>query len=165
MEKRLKLSIVAGLSALLLSGSPVFAQHAGKHNAESKAKQADEDVQPTAAGQTAGVDASGKLRPLSNDEAQELVAGIARMVDQSHEGLTTTYHASGAVSLYLDDRFQFVSMARLASDGSVLARCVTSESEARQFLTGKTKVQAMSMPRKVGALVAARPSSTALEEK
>ena len=80
------------------------------------------------------MDGSGRLRALSPDEARELVAGIARFVDRSDAGLKSTQLPFG-VMLDLEDRFQSVSLARLAGDGSVVTRCVGGTGEALDFLT------------------------------
>ncbi len=124
----------AALTALmLLSASPAGATQAGKRTAESAAKEADEAPRATA-GQKAAVDGEGRLRPVTEEEARALTAGVARSVDQSGEGLTERQLPSGAVSIDLEDRFQSVSMARVAVDGSVATRCVTTVPEAERFL-------------------------------
>jgi hypothetical protein len=181
MSRQARLFSVAAAALagfMLLSASPAGATQAGKRTAESAAKEADEA--PGTAGQKAAVDGEGKLRPVTAEEARTLTEGVARHVDQSSDGLVEQQHASGAVSMDLDDRFQSVSLARLAGDGSVSTRCVTSLPEARRFLgqDGKTPPPAAiagagaaaanrPLPARAPARTVARPAATPapLEEK
>lgn len=119
-----RLKAIAGVAACLLAGT-VHAQHAGKGHGH-------DNDSPNAA--RVGVDGSGRLRALTQDEARELVAGMARFVDQSDAGLKSTQLPFGVV-LDLEDRFQSVSIVRLATDGSVVTRCVGGAGEALDFLT------------------------------
>jgi len=119
-----RLKALAGVAACLIAGT-AYAQHAGKGHGN------DSDTSNSA---RVGVDGSGRLRALSQDEARELVAGMARFVDQSDAGLKSTQLPFG-VMLDLEDRFQSVSLARLAGDGSVVTQCVGGAGEALDFLT------------------------------
>ncbi len=161
IHDRKRFAIRSGLVMLLAAASVAFAQQAGKHNDKSRADAADEKAPPGQSSQT-GIDASGRLRPLTPDEARELLTGISRYVDQSSEGLRPVVHASGMVSLDLEDRFQSVSLARLGVDGSVTLRCIGSAAEARQFLQAPTRIGSM-MPAR-GAAAPAAPAFP-LEEK
>jgi len=133
MTRTMGRALALALPGWLLAASPALAQQAGKHDRETKAREADER-HPGEGGQSAAVDAQGKLRPLSADEAQELGAAMSRHVDQSSEGLQATDHPSGAVSVDLDDRFQNMTLARRGADGKVSTACVGSKAEADQFL-------------------------------
>lgn len=149
---RLALFQVAAASVtalMLLSANPASATQVGKRTAESAAKEADEHP-GVAAGQKAAVDGAGRLRPVTEEEARALTAGVARSVDQSGEGLSERTLPSGAVSIDLDDRFQSVSMARVAADGSVATRCVTTVPEAERFL-GQEARPAKATPSKAAA--------------
>ena len=158
-------AIRGGLAILLAAASVAFAQQAGKHNDKSRADAADEKSPPGQSSQ-AGIDASGRLRPLTNDEARELLAGISRFVDQSAEGLTPVRHASGMLTLDLDDRFQSVSLARLGTDGGVALRCIGTPAEAKQFLGATTRTGALMPPRVApNAPTAPRMPAFPLEEK
>jgi hypothetical protein len=180
MSMHLNLSAAAASLAaiLLLLPSAASATQTGKRDAESAAKEADEA--PGTAGQKAAIDGDGKLRPVTAEEARTLTEGMARHVDQSTEGLVERVHASGAVSVDLDDRFQSVSLARVATDGSVATRCVTSVPEAQRFLGQEVKTPAPAaapvagaatakgpLPAKAPARTVARPAATPapLEEK
>jgi hypothetical protein len=123
-------------SALLLS-TPALAQHAGKHDEASKAREADEADAPAAnrAARLEAPEKTGSLRPVSTEEARALVSDIARLVDQSDEGLAVKRTAgTNMVSINLDERFQNVSLAKIGADGKPAARCVSSVAEAKQFL-------------------------------
>lgn len=134
---------VAASVATVLLASSAWAQHAGRGNANGH----DDDKGPNGNAAQAAIDATGRLRPVTPDEAQELLNGLAPFVDQSSAGLVQVYHASGAVSVDLQDRFQSVSMARLGSDGSVLMRCVGTREDARHFLTSTSPIAALMKPR------------------
>lgn len=151
------------------ASAPALAQHAGKHDQASAAKAADEEVAVEIAGQTASVDPkTGQLRALSADEAKALMEGISRYVDQSGDGLIPVYHASGAVSIDLDERFQSVSIARTTTDGKVATRCVGSGEEAEAFLSAtqvagkpaaKAPVQAKKSKAKKGRVAKPAPQT------
>jgi hypothetical protein len=117
-----RLKAIAGVAACLIAGS-AFAQHAGKGHGH------DND------GATAARGSGGQLRALTPEEARDLVGGMARFVDQSDAGLKQTQLPFGVV-IDLEDRFQSVSLARIASDGSVVLRCVGTANEASHFITG-----------------------------
>jgi hypothetical protein len=121
-------------ASLMLVAAEARASNAGKHDDESLAKAA--DMAPGTAGASVASD-RGKLRAITREEAQILLQGVSRFVDQSSDGLQTVRHESGALSIYLDDRFQSVSMARLSADGKPVVRCVTTKDEARQFLANR----------------------------
>lgn len=160
MTRTWKAAAAGLLAILMLVATEARASRAGKHDAESAAKAADEDSRG-AAGQKAAVDAAGRLRPVTPEEARALVEGVARFVDQSGETLTEQYHPSGAVSIDLDDRFQSVSMARVAADGRVVTRCVTTEAEARRFLAADAKAPAKQVSK--GPVAKARPARAAVQ--
>lgn len=129
MAVRNRLKPLASALAACLFAASAYAQHAGKGPKD------DDDKGPHGSAAGVGADANGRLRPLTADEARELIAGMARFVDQSDAGLKWTYLPSGAVAVDLDDRFQSVSLARVAPNGSVVMRCVGSAGEAMHFLT------------------------------
>lgn len=129
MVARNRLKPIASALAACLFAASAYAQHAGKGPKD------DDDKGPNGSAARTGVDANGRLRALTADEARELIAGMSRFVDQSDAGLKWTYLPSGAVAIDLDDRFQSVSLARVAPGGSVVTRCVGSEGEAMHFLT------------------------------
>ena len=158
----------------LLVAAEARASNAGKHDADTLAKEADEQPGASAA---AAVDRHGKLRAITAEEARALVDGMARYVDQSSVGLTPVRQANGVMAIDLQDRFQSVSMARVSADGSAVVRCVTTRQEAEQFLAkdGKTarakkasakKARAMqAAPRTAAPATAMTATTPPLEEK
>jgi hypothetical protein len=86
------------------------------------------------AGQDVQVDSqTGEIKPLTQEEAQTLAAGLKDMVNQSTEGLEQVRHADGSVSMDLKGRFQNVSVARVNQDGSVTQSCVDNPEAAGAF--------------------------------
>jgi hypothetical protein len=92
---------------------------------------------------------------------------MAPYVSQSGEGLTQVQHENGAISIDLQDRFQSVSVARVATDGSAVVRCVTTRPEAEQFVTKDAKTRPGKASSKKAratkpAVRTASPSTTAM---
>jgi hypothetical protein len=86
------------------------------------------------AGQDVDVDSqTGKIRPLTPEEARKLATGLKDMVNQSTEGLEQVHHEDGSVSMDLKGRFQNVSVARINQDGSVEQSCVDNPQAAGAF--------------------------------
>lgn len=78
---------------------------------------------------------TGKIKPLTPQEAQELAQGLKTMLDKnkSSEGLVEEYHADGSVSIDLQGRFQNVTVARENEDGTVTTSCVDTARAAANF--------------------------------
>src|SRR5215813_4606151 len=55
---------------------------------------------------------TGQVRPLTQQEAQDLATELKRLANKSEQGLTPVSHADGTVSLNLEDRFQNVALAK-----------------------------------------------------
>jgi len=87
-----------------------------------------------AAGQDVQVDQTGKLKPLTPEEAQRLAEGLKRMVNKSAEGLKEVQHEDGSVTMDLEDRFRHVVVAREAEDGSLSMSCVDNPRAAASVL-------------------------------
>lgn len=113
----------------MVNSTVVFAQHAAKGDNGANGQQGAADKQ------------TGKLRQPSAEEAQQLLQGVAPLVDMSTEGLTAVQHEDGSVSIDLQGRFQNVAVAIIGADGQVEERCVTSVAEAKDFLSGDTKTK------------------------
>ena len=85
-------------------------------------------------GQEVFVDSqTGKIRPLTPQEAEELAQGLKGMLNKSSEGLKEIHNADGSVSMELQDRFQNVVVARENEDGSVSTSCVDNPRAAANF--------------------------------
>jgi len=86
------------------------------------------------AGQDVQVDSqTGKIKPLTPQEAQQLADGLKGMLNRSTEGLVEVKHPDGSVSMDLDGRFQNVMVARRNEDGSLTQSCVDNPQAAASF--------------------------------
>ena len=82
------------------------------------------------AGQDVQVDQTGKLKPLTALQAQELAEGLKKMVNKSPEGLTEVQHEDGSVSMDTEGKYRHVVVAREAEDGSLSMSCVDNPNAA-----------------------------------
>ncbi|HEV7699943.1 MAG TPA: hypothetical protein VGO43_06920 [Pyrinomonadaceae bacterium] len=76
---------------------------------------------------------TGSFRPLTQDEAAKLAAGLKQLINNSDEGLVQVKREDGSVSINLQGRFQDVMLARKESDGSVTQSCVDNLDTAANF--------------------------------
>ncbi len=136
-------SVVGLARVLMVSSTVVFAQHAAKGDNGAHGQQVAADKQ------------AGKLRQPSTEEVQQLLEGVAPLVNMSTEGLTAVQHEDGSVSIDLQGRFQNVAVATIGADGKVQEKCVTSVEEAKDFLNGDAKTSKSE----------AKKAAPALEEK
>lgn len=74
-----------------------------------------------------------QIRPLTQEEAQQLAEGIKNLVNQSTDGLKQVQHLDGSVSLDLQGRFQNVALAKKTDDGTVAQSCVDNPESAAAF--------------------------------
>jgi hypothetical protein len=85
-------------------------------------------------GQEVKVDSqTGDMRPLTQQEAERLAAGLEPLLNQSTEGLVQVQHADGSVSMDLQGHFQDVAVARMNQDGSISQSCVNNPRAAGAF--------------------------------
>lgn len=75
-----------------------------------------------------------QIRPLTQEEAQQMAEGIKNLVNQSTDGLKQVQHADGSVSMDLQGRFQNVALAKKGDDGNVVQSCVDNRESAAAFL-------------------------------
>lgn len=86
------------------------------------------------AGQNLQVDPqTGKIQPLSPQEAQQLADKLKGMLNRSTEGLVPVKEADGSISMDLQGRFQNVTVARVNQDGSISESCVDNPEAAANF--------------------------------
>jgi len=77
------------------------------------------------AGQDVQVDPqTGKLKPLTEQEAQELAGALKKMLNKSADGLTEVQNADGSKNMDFEGRFQNVVVAREREDGTLSMSCV-----------------------------------------
>jgi len=77
---------------------------------------------------------TGKIKPLTPAEAQELGDGLKTMLNKSNEPLEEIHNADGSVTADLKGRFQNVTLARVNEDGTVERSCVDDPKAAAEFL-------------------------------
>jgi hypothetical protein len=114
---------------------------AGKPNLQPANTAASKDSNPKkymtvkVAGQDVQVDTqTGKLKPLSAQEAQELAAGLKKMLNKSADGLTEVQHEDGSTSMELEGRFRSVVVASEREDGTLSMSCVDNPKAAASAL-------------------------------
>jgi hypothetical protein len=76
---------------------------------------------------------TGKIKPLTPEEAKRLADGLKVMLNQSTEGLVERHHADGSVSIDLQGRFQHVMVARTEADGTITQSCIDNPEAAASF--------------------------------
>lgn len=76
---------------------------------------------------------TGQVRPLTQEEAQEMANGIKQLVNQSADGLQSVRHADGSVSMDLQGRFQSIAVAKREEDGTLAQSCVDNPKAAAVF--------------------------------
>ena len=87
------------------------------------------------AGQDVQIDTqTGKLKPLSAQQQEELAAGLKKMLNKSADGLTQVQHEDGSTSMELNGRFRNVVVASEAEDGSLSMSCVDNPKAAASAL-------------------------------
>jgi len=76
---------------------------------------------------------TGKIKPLTPEEAKRLADGLKVMLNNSTEGLVEVHHADGSVSMDLQGRFQHVMVARTEADGTITQSCIDTPEAAASF--------------------------------
>ena len=96
------------------------AENTGASSAASKKKYMTAKV----AGQTVQVDPqTGRVKPLNAQEAEQMAAGLKKMLNKSADGLTEVQNEDGSVSMDLEGRFMNVMLATPLADGSAHLSC------------------------------------------
>jgi hypothetical protein len=101
-------------------------------NGNAQSKQAPADVRYRV-GSVPIDPQTGLVRPLTQEEAQRMAAGIKELVNQSTDGLQQVKQADGSVLMDLQGRFQNVAVARLDEDGKLVQSCVDNRESAAAF--------------------------------
>jgi hypothetical protein len=76
---------------------------------------------------------TGLVRPLTQEEAQRMAAGIKELVNQSTDGLQQVKQADGSVSMDLQGHFQNVAVAKRDENGNLVQSCVDNRESAAAF--------------------------------
>ncbi len=141
---RSRLSGLLTLAAFTLPGA-AFAQQAARSDVP------DEEEASVVSAKAAADPGTGRVRPPTRDEIRELSEKVGKMLDRSGPQPPAVKTPSGAVRVELDERFDAVSIARVAQ-GKPEAFCASSKEEAKAFLEGKKAPPA-------------KPSTQPLEER
>jgi hypothetical protein len=145
VSKGRRLSIISlTIAAVVVAGAAitVLSRQAAKDKVstgnEAKLKTAESSkkyMTVKVAGREVQVDPqTGKIKPLTPAEAQELADGLKTMLNKSTEGLEEVHNADGSVSVDLKGRFQNVTIARVNEDGTLEKSCVDEPKAAAEFL-------------------------------
>lgn len=78
--------------------------------------------------------ATKSLRKPTAEETDALVSQLSVLTNRSTEGLTVKQAQNGMKSMNLQGRFSGVVLGRANADGTTEVRCVTTMSEAVDFL-------------------------------
>ena len=76
---------------------------------------------------------TGQMKPLSQEDAQKLAAGLKQEINQTTDGLVQVQQADGSVSMDLNGHFQNVTVARRNDDGTISESCVDNPRAAGAF--------------------------------
>jgi hypothetical protein len=121
--RRARLALLGtGLAAAVLmfsSDTHVSAQNSNR-----------EDTVVKLAGKKLRLDGNGRLRPISADEAREMVSTLTAMTTRTEAQAVTTLSGGEFVQL---SGFDHVVIGRPNGDGTVDVRCVSSVDEAVSF--------------------------------
>ena len=129
--RRLPALIALASVVLVIAAISAVSRQLNAENPSAPPENSKKYMTVKVAGQDVQVDRqTGKLKPLSAQEAQELAEGLKKMVNKSAEGLTEVQHADGSVTMDLEGRFQHVVVAREAEDGSLSMSCVDNPKAA-----------------------------------
>ena len=114
---------------------------AAKHSAPPENTSVSKDTNPRkymtvkVAGQDLQVDGqTGKLKPLTAQQAQNLAEGLKKMVNKSADGLKEVQHEDGSVTMDLEGRFQNVVVASEREDGTLSMSCVDTPGAAAKAI-------------------------------
>jgi hypothetical protein len=124
---RLSVPRVALVLLLLSLTVPAFAQSSDQPTVAAAEESSDTIV--SIAGVRVAVDpVTGRLRPPTPEEARQLAAGIAAMVNDSSDGLVEVAHPDGGFQVDLQERFMNVYIAYVAAEGDLRMDCISSSS-------------------------------------
>ncbi len=129
--------IIFAMAAMAISMQASKAENAkGEQSSLSAGNNSRGNSLPLRSGQQTDGQAFGQaqIRPLTQEEAQQLAEGIKKLVNQSTDGLKQVHHADGSVSMDLQGRFQNVALAKKTDDGNIAQSCVDNPQSAAAFL-------------------------------
>jgi hypothetical protein len=108
---------------------------------KTPAANAPQPVTRTVGGVQVAIDpATGRMRPPTPEEAQQLAVALDTMLSQDAENLPITQMPDGSLMANLLDSFQDVAMATKDKHGKVALVCVNQKEHARALLAGTAPV-------------------------
>jgi hypothetical protein len=128
--------VVAGAAITVLSRQAAKSKVSTDNEAKTAAAESGKKyVTVKVAGRDVQVDPqTGKIKPLTPEQARQLADELKTMLNRSTEGLEEVHNADGSVSVDLKGRFQNVMLARVNEDGTLEKSCVDEPKAAAEFL-------------------------------
>lgn len=84
---------------------------------------------------------TGRIRPITPQEARQLVAGMSHLFSRAITAKDVAQYADGTISVDLSGSFQNVYLARLNPDGSVGQACVDNAAAAYEFFAANAALE------------------------
>jgi len=117
------------------------AQPGTKKTAPAPATQQAGTVTRSVGGVQVAIDpATGRVQPLTAEQAQALAVNLQHILSRNTEGLPVTQLPDGGVMVDLGDTFQEVAMATVDRKGQVRLHCVNDAAQAMSILNGTAVV-------------------------
>ncbi len=134
-SRRLTVIVVAAIVLLGLGTATAISRQKTEANTIGAAKPMNQNyITVKVGGQDIQVDSqTGKIKPLTPQEAERMAQGLKELLNQSTEGLVQVHHPDGSVSVDLQDRFQNVTVARIDEDGNAVTSCVDNPRAGAAF--------------------------------
>jgi hypothetical protein len=116
--------------------------HVAQAASQGKAAAGPQVTAHPSGGLTVSIDPrTGRIRPITPQEARQLVAGMSHLFSRAITAKDVTEYADGTISVDLSGSFQNVYLARLNPDGSVGQACVDNAAAAYDFLAGNAALE------------------------
>jgi hypothetical protein len=133
--RRLPALIALALVVLVIAAISAVSRQLVAGNQSAPPENTRKYMTVTVAGQEVQIDSqTGKLKPLSAQQQQELAAGLKKMLNKSADGLTQVQHEDGSTTMDLNGRFRNVVVAGETEDGSLSMSCVDNPKAAASAL-------------------------------
>lgn len=133
--QRRSIMIVTAIAVVAIAAITVVSrQSANTKTVSPEMAKAPESMKVKVAGQDLPIPSqNGKIRPLTQEEAQQLALKLKGMLNKSTDGLEQVHEKDGSISMDLQGRFQNVTVARVNEDGTTEQSCVDNPQAAASF--------------------------------
>jgi hypothetical protein len=136
-----KLWRAAAIGAVVLALAAGMVPQAARAASPDKAAAPQVTANPSG-GLTVSIDPrTGRIRPITPQEARQLVAGMSQLFSRAITAQDVTQYADGTISVDLSGSFQNVYLARLNPDGSVGQACVDNAAAAYEFFAANAGLE------------------------